>query len=187
MSRPGFLRSAAWAAAAVAFAALLLATLSVAPKVWYRVLPLLQPNVSLAFVLVGAAAAALLSAWAWRSPRRRPAALALLALVLAAYVALLFTFYRGEAPAKKVHLLEYGLLAGLTLQAVRLEADRRAGVVAAALFLFAVGTADEVWQGFLPTRTFRWTDLLANYMGASLGAAAWWAASPLSPWRRGSR
>jgi hypothetical protein len=33
-------------------------------------------------------------------------------------------------------------------------------------------------------RTFRWLDLFGNYAGASLGAAAWLAASPHSPRRR---
>jgi VanZ family protein len=87
-------------------------------------------------------------------------------------------------PAKKWHLIQYGLLAGMTLEAVRVEQGDWRGPLVAALFLFVIGTADEVSQNFIPMRTFRWLDLFGNYAGASLGAAAWLAASPHSPWRR---
>jgi VanZ family protein len=114
---------------------------------------------------------------------RAPALAALLG-VMAVYLLLLFTVYRNEVPAKKWHLIQYGLLAGVTLEAVRVEPGGWRGPLAAALFLLVVGTADEVSQRFIPMRTFRWLDLFGNYAGASLGAAAWLAASPHSPWRR---
>jgi len=74
--------------------------------------------------------------------------------------------------------------AGVTLEAVRVEQGDWRGPLVAALFVFVIGTADEVSQNFIPMRTFRWLDLFGNYAGASLGAAAWLAASPHSPRRR---
>lgn len=185
-ARPGVVRSPVWAAGAIAFAAVGLATLPIAPKLWLEwILPRLQPHVTLWYVAAGGAILAGLGAWAWSAGRTsRMPALAALAAVMGVYLLLLFTVYRREPPAKKWHLIQYGLLAGVTLEAVRVEQAGRRGPLAAALFLFAIGTADEVSQNFIPMRTFRWLDLFGNYAGASLGAAAWIAASPHSPWRR---
>jgi hypothetical protein len=169
----------------VALAASLLGTLGAAPRLWFRILPYLQPHVTLWYVAAGALGAALLAAWAVSAGanRRREALAALLGLLLS-YGALLFLYYRGEPPAKKFHLLEYGLLALLTLQGVRVEPEEPAGLVLGLVFLFVIGTVDETAQRFVPMRTFRWLDLFANYIGAALGALAWTAASPESPWRR---
>ncbi|MEO6325398.1 MAG: VanZ family protein [Thermoanaerobaculia bacterium] len=167
------------------FAAVSLGTLAVAPIIWFRILPHLQPHVTLWYVLAGVLGAALLGIWACGAgARNRLLASGLLAVVLLLYVGLLFLYYRGEPPAKKFHLLEYGVLAGLTLQAVRIDGWRGKGPLVAVLFLLAVGSADETAQGFIPMRTFRWLDLFANYIGSALGALAWVAASPHSPWRR---
>jgi hypothetical protein len=186
-ARPGILRSPAWAAGAIAFAAVGLATLPLAPKVWLQwILPRLQPHVTLWYVGLGAAILAGLGAWAWSAGAlRRAPAFAALAAVMGVYLLLLFSLYRNEPPAKKWHLIQYGLLAGVTFEAARVEPGAWRGPLAAALFLFVVGTADEVSQKFIPMRTFRWLDMFGNYVGASLGAAAWLASSPHSPWRRG--
>jgi hypothetical protein len=185
-TRPGVVRSPAWAAGAIAFAAVGLATLPLAPKLWIGwILPRLQPHVTLWYVGAGGAILAGLGAWAWSAGAvNRAPALAALAAVMGVYLLLLLTVYRREPPAKKWHLIQYGLLAGMTLQAVRVEHGDRRGPLVAALFLFVIGTADEVSQKFIPMRTFGWLDLFANYVGASLGAVAWLAASPHSPRRR---
>jgi hypothetical protein len=185
-TRPGIVRSPVWAAGAIAFAAVGLATLPIAPKLWLEwILPRLQPHVTLWYMGAGGAILAGLGAWAWSAGAvNRVPALAALAAVMGVYLLLLLTVYRHEVPAKKWHLIQYGLLAGVTLEAVRVEQGDWRGPLVAALFLFVIGTADEVSQNFIPMRTFRWLDLFGNYVGASLGAAAWLAASPHSPRRR---
>jgi hypothetical protein len=186
-TRPGIVRSTAWAAGAIAFAVVGLATIPIAPKLWLVwILPRLQPNVTLWYVGAGGAILVGLGAWAWSAGAvSRAAGLGVLTAVMSVYVLLLFTVYRREPPAKKWHLIQYGLLAGVTLEAVRMEqGDWRGGPLVATLFLFVVGTADEVSQNLIPMRTFRWLDLFGNYAGGVLGAAAWFAASPHSPWRR---
>jgi hypothetical protein len=185
-TRLGVVRSPVWAAGAIAFAAVGLATLPIAPKLWMGwILPRLQPNVTLWYVGAGGAILAGLGAWAWSAGAvNRAPALAVLGAVMGVYVLLLLAVYRHQPPAKKWHLIQYGLLAGVTLQAVRVERGDRRGPLVAALFLFVIGTADEVSQNFIPMRTFRWLDLFGNYAGASLGATGWLAASPHSPWRR---
>ena len=185
-TQPGVVRSPVWAVSAIAFAAVGLATLSIAPKLWLGwILPRLQPHVTLWYVAAGGLILAGLGAWAWSAGAvNRAPALAALAAVMGVYLLLLFTVYRHEPPAKKWHLIQYGLLAGVTLEAVRVEQGDWRGPLVAALFLFVIGTADEVSQNFIPMRTFRWLDLFGNYAGASLGAAAWLAASPHSPRRR---
>ena len=182
------IRSARWAFAAVLCAGVVLATLSVAPGIWFAILPYLQPHVTLWFVAAGGLVAAGLGAWSWSAgPFRRTEGLGALLLVFVGYLVLLVGYYAGEAPAKKFHLLQYGVLATLVFQAVTVDDRRPAGVLLGVAFLFLVGTADEVTQGFLPTRTFRWMDLFGNYVGSALGALAWTACSPLSSWRRPPR
>lgn len=185
--RSGVVRSRGWLLFALAANAAAIAVLWKAPSVWMDdILPRLRPHVTLWYLGVGGAIAAALLAWAWRSgPVRRGAACAAVGGVLAAYVALLFVYYKaGDAPAKKFHLLEYGLLAGATLQAVRVERDDLRGLVLALVFLAAVGTLDENLQRIIPMRTFRLGDMVANYIGIALGTAAWGAASGASPLRR---
>jgi hypothetical protein len=179
-------RSAGWACAATLYAGVVLATLSAAPTIWFAILPHLEPHPTRWFVAAGGLVTAGLVAWSWSAgPLRRREGLGALLLVLAGYVLLLFGLYAGVAPAKKFHLLQYGVLAGIVFQAVNVDETRPGGVLLGVAFLFLVGTADEVAQGFLPTRTFRWMDMFGNYVGSTLGALAWAASSPRSPWRRG--
>jgi len=184
-----WLRSRAWGTAAVVGAIVALVTIPYAPNWWLRyILPRLQPYVTLWYVGVGAAILAGLLAWAWSAGRRnRGVSLAALLLVMAVYVAILFVVYSHEPPAKKWHLVQYGLMAGVTFQAVVVDFRRPRGVAIAWIFLLIVGTIDEVSQNYIPMRTFRWLDLFGNYEGIFLGFAAWLAASPESPWRRGAR
>ncbi len=167
-------------------AAVALGTIPYAPNWWLLyILPRLQPHVTLWYVGVGAAILAGLLAWAWSAgPVNRGRALAVLLLVMAVYVAILLVVYRHEPPAKKWHLVQYGLMAGVTFQAVRVDFRKRSGLAAGVVFLLVVGTIDEVSQKVIPMRTFRWLDLIGNYEGTFLGLAAWLSASPQSPWRR---
>jgi hypothetical protein len=181
-----WLRSRGWAAAAVVVAAVALVTIPYAPNWWLlHILPRLQPHVTLWYVGVGAAILAGLLLWAWSAgPVNRGRAILMLLIVMAIYVAIIFVVYGNEPPAKKWHVVQYGLMAGVTFQAVRLDFRKRGGLAAGLAFLLVVGTIDEVSQNFIPMRTFRWLDLLGNYEGTLLGLAAWLSASPHSPWRR---
>ncbi len=182
----GWLRSPAWGAAAAGSAVVALVSLPYAPNWWLQtILPRLQPHVTLWYVAFGAVILAGLLAWGWSAgPVNRGRALGVLLAVMAVYLAFLYTVYRHEPPAKKWHLVQYGLMAGVTFQAVRVDGRRRGGVYAALAFLFVVGTVDEASQNFINMRTFRWLDLFGNYEGIALGLAAWLAASPASPWRK---
>lgn len=180
------LRSRAWLVAALAANAAAISILWRAPSFWMEtILPLLRPHVTRWYVGAGALIVAGLVRWAWSAgPVRRRAALAALAAVFAAYVLLLFGYYtKHDAPAKKFHLMEYGLLAGVTLQAVRVSREDPRGFVLALAFLLAVGTLDENLQRIIPMRTFKMADLLANFVGVALGTLAWMAASRHSPYR----
>ena len=170
-------------------AAVALVTIPYAPNWWLKViLPRLQPHVTLWYVAVGAAILAGLLAWAWSAgPANRGRALLALAALMAVYVVILLVVYRTEPPAKKWHLVQYGLIAGVTFQAVRVDFRRWGGVAAGFAFLLVVGTADEVSQKFIPMRTFRWLDIFGNYAGSLLGFWGWLAASPRSPWRKNSK
>src|ERR1035437_9413573 len=85
-TQPVVVRSPVWAAGAVAFAAVGLATLSIAPKLWIGwILPRLQPHVTLWYVGTGGAILVGLGAWAWSAGAvNRAPAFAVLALRLIA-------------------------------------------------------------------------------------------------------
>jgi FtsH-binding integral membrane protein len=185
--RTSWVRSPFWAAAAVAEALVGLLTLSIAPRLWLStILPLLQPHVTRWYVGLGTAILAGLLVWAWRAgPMNRGRAFLVLAALMGVYLVLLYVVYAGEAPAKKWHVVQYGIMGGLAFQAVRVDSRERRGILVAALFLFVIGTVDEVSQKFIPMRTFRWLDLAANHVGSCLGAIGWFASSPHSPWRKG--
>jgi len=180
------IRSWSWALATVLYVILLLSTLSRAPVVWNDWLfPRIRPDVTLWFVGVGAFAVLLLVAVALRAgPRNRISAIGVLMTVAGTYVFLLAIYYRGDAPAKKFHLLEYGALAILAFGSIDFSERVRRRLAAVLGFVAAVGISDEVIQGILPNRTFRYHDIIGNLIGALLGGLAWWAASRWSPWRR---
>lgn len=176
----GMLRSRGLAVLTIAYTVVVFATLPVAPIAWYYLLPYLQPHVTAWIACAGAVVLLATAAMAARATRWR--GVATIAVVAVAYLALLVYFYQGPAPAKKVHLLEYGLLMFLALEAV--DSGRARGVVAALVYVLTVGVLDEVIQGQLPTRTFGVSDIVGNWLGAALGYLAWLAASMRSPWCR---
>jgi hypothetical protein len=185
-AKGGWLRSRAWAAAAIVATVVALGTLPYAPNWWLRaILPRLQPHVTLWYVGLGAAILAGLLAWACSAGAvNRTKGIGVLLAVMVVYLLFLYTVYRHEAPAKKWHIVQYGLMAGIALQAVNVDVKRPAGLVVGLAFLFVVGTADEVSQNFINMRSFRWLDLFGNYEGIVLGLFSWLAASPHSPWRK---
>lgn len=181
-----WLRSGPWAGAAIAGAVAALATIPYAPNWWFRlILPRLRSHVTLWFVAAGALILGGLIAWAWAAgPDNRLSALGALTALMIVYVLTLLVMYRGEAPAKKWHIIQYGLLAGVTFNAVRVDVRRQRGLLLGCVFLLVIATADEVSQNYVPMRTFRWLDLFGNYLGSILGFCGWLTASPHSPWRK---
>lgn len=181
------LRSRGFTVLALVFAVLQLATLSRAPAIWLEeIQPRLGPHPVRIFAVAGAICLAFLFAWAFRAgPRNRSAALLGLVLVLGAYALILLVYFgSGDAPAKRAHLLQYGVLGVLTFQAVRVSFRNLRGLLLGLLFVLAVGVVDETLQGRIPSRTFRWKDIGSNFMGAGLGLGAFLCASPHSPLRR---
>jgi hypothetical protein len=173
---------------ALAYLTVVYATLPFARPIWRRIEPLIAHRETFWFLAAGAALAAALALRVWTAgPVRRAAGVALLTAVLAAYVALLFVFYRGRLTIEKVHLLEYGVLAYLAFNAMTVTRRGGPGAVIAVLFIAFAGAGDEGLQKLIPERVFDPYDIVANWLGGALGGVAWLAASPASPWRRDLR
>lgn len=183
MSDPSYWRSSASVAAALAYTAFLYATLPLAPDVWTWLLPRLQPHVTSWFLMTGGAAVLALAVPAWRaSPANRAWRLGVLLAVSMAYAAALLSLYQADAPAKKAHLIMYGGLGYVALNAVRVEPWGGKGLRGGLVYLALAGVVDEIIQAILPMRFFSLRDILANWLGASLGCLTWLAASSRSPW-----
>ncbi len=118
--------------------------------------------------LTGVAALAILALALWRgqrSPKVRPRAVAL-GLVLAA-VAL---FLSDPAfPAKRIHVLEYAILALVVGRALMPEIGGRMLLGAAALATAVLGSHDELVQGLLAERTFGLRDFAIDAVSAVAG------------------
>lgn len=76
-----------------------------------------------------------------------------------------------------VHLIEYGVLAGLLYWALLLHLARSEAIILGSFFAACVyGGLDEYHQLLVPGRTASWFDLAVDGAGAALGlllAAAW--------------
>jgi VanZ family protein len=77
---------------------------------------------------------------------------------------------------KLVHLLEYGVLAALWIWGLRRGTTWTAYrlTAMAVLITFLWGVSDEIHQAFVPTRTARISDAIADLVGALAVSAAWW-------------
>jgi hypothetical protein len=157
--------------ARLALPALLLviySTLSVARRVTevVREANLLRASVSLAFA--GAVATGLLLVF--RDPGRRTGrVVAALALVLAAYAAVVWPM---QSPEEKLHFLEYGAVAVLAFWAGPVSLSERQRLGFAALFALAAGWVDEGIQALLPNRYYDLRDVGFNALAGVMALAS---------------
>lgn len=79
---------------------------------------------------------------------------------------------------KIVHIVEYGLLCALIIFALLNTTKAPLGqlLVFAVLLTVLYGISDEAHQAFNPTRTARWQDITANFIGSSLVSFGYWGA-----------
>lgn len=89
---------------------------------------------------------------------------------------------RGR-PEEAIHLLQFGLLAGLLYRAMRPAEPDVAILVAAVLLGSLVGTVDEIIQWIVPARFWDLRDVAVNAGACVLAAAALWRLDR-GPWRR---
>ena len=82
-------------------------------------------------------------------------------------------------PYEFTHLPEYAILSVLIVRA--LDKKRRSGLFLlknsyflSGLITAVIGTGDEIYQHFLPTRHFAWYDILLNILGGILGLLILW-------------
>lgn len=179
------IRSWPWLAAAAVFTVLLLATLGIAPTLWYRILPHLEPHLKAITVLGGGLGLSLLLAKSWSAgPRNRKGALVLVVCGMTTMALLLLTFFADATPAGKLHVVEYGVLAYLTLNGLNITRVSDRVLWMALITLLAVGIVDEIIQYLLPNRYFDLLDIAGNWLATGLGLTFWTACSRHSPWRR---
>ena len=72
---------------------------------------------------------------------------------------------------KLVHFIMYGLLASITSLSLGAAEHNRPQRILAGCFVLSIlyGVVMESIQFFLPTRTFSWTDIMANTIGSATG------------------
>jgi VanZ family protein len=124
-------------------------------------------------------------------------------LITGGSILAVFLFYRiVPNPYELTHLPEYGILSVLTMEALKggegasrekadgIDARSHVGLepekgvttfnslyLRSAVFTTALGTADELYQGLLPSRSLIWYDVLLNGLGGVLGLAILWGIS----------
>jgi hypothetical protein len=117
------------------------------------------------------------------SPDRRVPRALLLALIGAAYAAMLR--FLIQFPAERFHLLEYGILGGLAWRATDIRAGGLRRGLRSAAFVATVSLLDEVLQGVIQGRYYDNQDLVVNFLAGILGGAAFLLAG-LSPSNAGA-
>ncbi len=171
LQRFGEHRIRAWALA-VAYVAIVYATVPVFPDVWRRLREHTGDEAigHLGTLVVGGLVLAL-AVKAWRQARVDGAMLRLvpLAFVLGLYAWLLAIF--GTFPAERLHLLEYGLMAFLLHRALCIDRSTVPAYVWALALTSVIGFGDETIQWLLPQRFFELKDAALNVAAGSLGLA----------------
>ncbi len=88
----------------------------------------------------------------------------------------LLAFVRMALPEERTHLIEWGLVAVLVLEALRERAARGRPVRVPALVAFAVaallGVVDEAIQLVIPSRVFDPVDIFVNAVAAAMAVSA---------------
>ncbi len=180
-------RSWPWFAAAVLFTVVLLATLGIAPTLWYKILPYLEPHLVLIALLGGGLGATGLFLKAWSvGPHKRGPALFMVAVGMMTIVLLLLTVFKNATPAGKLHVVEYAVLAYLVLNSLDVRRFGDRAFVVAVVGLLAIGVVDECVQYLLPNRYFDLMDIAGNWVATVLGVVFWMSCSAFSPWRQGA-
>ena len=82
---------------------------------------------------------------------------------------------------KIVHIVEYGILCALIIFALLNTTKAPLGqlLVFAVLLTVLYGISDEIHQSFIPSRTARWQDVVANLTGSSVAAVSFAAYSKI--------
>ena len=105
----------------------------------------------------------------------RPAG-AEIGVALGVAAAYLLVFVRIATPPERSHLIEYGVVAVLLLEALRERTSQGRRVPAPALLAILVtsvlGVIDECIQAFMPSRVFDPVDILFNVLAAVMATAA---------------
>ena len=104
--------------------------------------------------------------------RPRAATIVALASVVTLYVAA--NRLPFEAPAERIHFLEYGLLPALIAWAQDRRRPMGRRLMLGAIGGAGVGVVDELVQAITPGRVAQWADIALNAASASLGAFACW-------------
>lgn len=87
-------------------------------------------------------------------------------LVGIVFLAAIFAASRMPLLEERVHLIEYGFLGFFARRDYSLV---KFGLLWSLIFVFLIGTADEMYQRFLPQRVFDLRDIFFNLAGGVLG------------------
>ncbi|MEA1927346.1 MAG: VanZ family protein [Candidatus Auribacterota bacterium] len=100
----------------------------------------------------------------WRLPLPR-----IITLIILLASGVIYSFFL-RLPEERIHLVEFGLLGILACTSFRgRRSDNWIWIWKPLLFIFLVGSADEIFQWFLPDRVFDLRDILFNTLGGIWG------------------
>ena len=152
----------------VAYVGVIYTTIPYAPKLWLWLSHATGVELTpLALAILLSAGLGAMVVVLWRSARWSTALA--LGIVATLYVAIYQSQF--EAPAERLHLLEYGLLPGLVIWALdSTKPPAIAGAFCAAVF---TGALDEGIQALTPGRVAQLHDIVLNVVSVTLGMLMW--------------
>jgi choline-sulfatase len=168
LQRFGDERIRAWGRVVI-WVAIVYATIPVFPVIWVNLRDHTGPGIAHLGTIPVAGVAFWLSIRVCRRSWEEDALwrLAVLIPVLGAYVWLLSVF--GRFPAERLHLLEYGVMAVILLEATRLHRPYAAAYAWSLGLTALIGFGDETIQWVLPQRFFEVKDAGLNVVAGALG------------------
>jgi len=110
----------------------------------------------------------------------RPSSYILFVLTLIFYI---YFFSKIEYPEEKIHFAEYGFLAYLIYNALRIDMKKGLAFLGAFLLTSGFGWGDEGIQYLLPNRYYQMSDVLLNSLSGFLGLVLTYIFESPSPHR----
>lgn len=116
------------------------------------------------------AAVGIISYVMFRLRWRRAGSYILLLSIVGVYAVILFWL---KIPEERIHLIQYGVLACLTVRALQRDLFTVVVYPLAWILTSLLGLGDEGIQHLLPNRYFEWKDVGLNALSAALGLLLW--------------
>ena len=153
---------------ALLYTLLIYYTLPIMPKVWASLANRTGGYINYLGTVITAVFGVAFVAYLIFGQRERRILVYIWSIIIGSVYAFLLV-YLSEAPAERLHLVEYGLLSYLVFSALKMDIKDRSVYLWGTLIVGILGAVDEGIQWILPERVFQVKDIGVNLLCGGLG------------------